>query len=85
MAVKKATTRADLEGKSPEDVTAAAVDLTPTREERVAQVGELSDPDTLADVKSPKSVKVTSPTGAVTEVPEGIVASLLDSGYSKSK
>ena len=32
-----------------------------------------------------KSVKVKSPTGAVTEVPEALVDALLESGYSKSK
>ena len=31
----------------------------------------------------PKMVKLKAPTGAVTEVPEGIVAALLDSGYKK--
>lgn len=33
----------------------------------------------------PGSVRVTSPAGFVTVVPESIVEALLDSGYSKSK
>ena len=32
-----------------------------------------------------KTVKVKSPAGSVTEVPESILAALLDSGYSKTK
>ena len=38
-----------------------------------------------ADVESVKTVKVKSPTGAVTEVPESILDALLESGYSKAK
>lgn len=37
------------------------------------------------EVSTPKTVKVTSPSGSVTEVPEGIVETLLGSGYTKSK
>lgn len=77
MAVKKATTT--------EDLTASAEAATPTLEERVAQTVELTDPAVVADVEQPKTVKVKSPFGAVTEVPEGIVDALLESGYSKSK
>lgn len=77
MAVKKATTT--------EDLTASAESATPTLEERVAQTSELTDPAVVADVEQPKTVKVKSPFGAVTEVPEGIVDALLDSGYTKSK
>ena len=77
MAVKKATTT--------EDLTADAKDVSPSLDDRVAQVEELTDPAMVADVDSPKYVKVKSPSGAVTEVPEGIVDALLDSGYSKSK
>lgn len=77
MAVKKATTT--------EDLTASAESATPTLEERVAQTSELTDPAVVADVEQPKTVKVKSPLGAVTEVPEGIVEALLDSGYTKSK
>jgi len=85
MAVKKATTRADLEGKSPEDVTAAAVDLSPTSEDILAGVEENTSKDVLADVDQPKSVKLKSPAGSVTEVPESIVDALVESGYSKTK
>ena len=77
MAVKKATTT--------EDLTASAESATPTLEERVAQTSELTDPAVVADVEQAKTVKVKSPFGAVTEVPEGIVEALLDSGYTKSK
>jgi hypothetical protein len=77
MAVKKATTT--------DDLTAEAKDVSPTLEQQVEQVGELTDPAMLAEVQDAKTVKVKSPFGAVTEVPEGIVAALLDSGYSKSK
>jgi hypothetical protein len=77
MAVKKATTT--------EDLTASAESATPTLEERVAQTSELTDPAVVADVEQPKTVKVKSPLGAVTEVPEGIVEALLESGYTKSK
>lgn len=77
MAAKKATTT--------EDLTASAVDPQPTREDIVAGVEENTSPEVLADVKAPKTVKVKSPSGAVTEVPESILDSLLDSGYSKTK
>lgn len=75
MAIKKATTTDDV--KQNEQQVANA--------DQLAQVSELTDPATTAEVEQPKTVKVTSPTGAVTEVPEGIVEALLDSGYSKSK
>lgn len=61
------------------------VDLSPTHDELVAGIEEHTDPDTNADVDAPKTVKVKSPSGAVTEVPESILDALLDSGYSKSK
>ena len=77
MAVKKATTT--------EDLTAAAEDVTPTPEQRVSQVEELTDPAMVADVEAPKYVKVKSPAGSVTEVPVSIVDDLLASGYSKTK
>lgn len=77
MAVKKATTT--------DDLTGAAEDVSPTLEDRVAQVGDLTDPSMVAKVDSVKYSKVQSPSGAVTEVPEGILGALLDSGYSKSK
>ena len=83
MAVKKATTTNDL--TSPEDVTAQAVDLSPTRADLVESVTEVTDPNMVEDVKAVKTVKVKSPAGFVTEVPEGIAGTLLDSGYSKSK
>jgi hypothetical protein len=77
MAVKKATTRAAL--------TASGEPASPSLEEDVARVSEVTSDEMKADVKSPKSVKVKSPFGSVTEVPEGIVDALLESGYSKSK
>lgn len=82
MAVSKATTTSDL---TAEDLTAKAQDTLPTREQMVQRVVEHSDPNMVAKVDAPKTVKVTSPAGTVTEVPEGIVDALLDSGYSKSK
>jgi hypothetical protein len=53
--------------------------------DQLAQVEELSDPNMLADVDEPKTHKVKSPGGTVTEVPDSILQPLLDSGYSKSK
>lgn len=82
MAVKKATTTSDL---TTEDLTASAVDPSPTRDDLVAGVEESTSKDMLAKVDEPKTVKVKSPAGSVTEVPEGIVDALLASGYSKSK
>jgi hypothetical protein len=77
MAIKKATTT--------DDLTASAVDPTPTHEERVEQVVEVTDPSMVAKVDAPKTVKVKSPAGTITEVPESIVEALVDSGYSKTK
>lgn len=77
MAVKKATTT--------EDLTASAESPSPTLEEQVERVSEVTDPAVVADVETAKTVKVKSPAGFVTEVPSGIVDALLDSGYSKSK
>ena len=39
----------------------------------------------MPDTKDVKYVKVTSPTGSVTSVPEEIVEKLLEAGYKKSK
>ena len=77
MAIKKATTT--------EDLTASAEDLTPTHEDRVASIEENTSPEVLADVQGPKMHKVKSPLGDVTEVPEGILDALLESGYSKTR
>jgi len=77
MAIKKATTT--------DDLTASAESVSPKPEELVARVEEHTAPDMLAKVDSVKYVKVKSPAGGVTEVPEGIVEALLASGYSKSK
>jgi hypothetical protein len=74
MAIKKATTTDDL--RNEQQVA---------NDDQLEAVSELTDPATNAEVEQPKTVKVTSPTGSVTEVPEGIVEALLDSGYSKSK
>jgi hypothetical protein len=77
MAVKKATTT--------EDLTKSAESPAPTLEEQVARVEEATSPEMVAKVDTVKYVKVKSPTGTVTEVPEGILDALLESGYSKSK
>jgi hypothetical protein len=82
MATKKATTTADL---TAEEYTAKAEDPQPTREELVEQVTEATDPEMVADVDQPKTHKVKSPLGAVTEVPESILDALLESGYSKTR
>lgn len=54
-------------------------------DDQLTKVSDLTQPETVAEVESPNTVKVKSPLGAVTEVPEGIVEALLASGYSKSK
>ena len=77
MSIKKATTT--------EDLTASAEDLSPSLEQEVSRVEEHTAPEMVADVSKVKYVKVKSPLGAVSEVPEGIVDALLESGYSKSK
>ena len=77
MAIRKPTMTADL--------TETAEAAGPTDAERVEQIAELTAPEMVADVQAPKTVKVISPAGFVTEVPEGIVGALLDSGYSTSK
>jgi len=77
MAVNKATTT--------DDLTKSAQDASPSSEELVARVGEHTSPDMLAKVGSVKYVKVKSPLGYTSEVPEGILEALLESGYSKSK
>ena len=74
MAVKAATTTKDL--RNEQQVA---------NDEQAAKVSELSDPATAADVEAPKTHKVKSPSGAVSEVPESILDALLESGYSKSK
>lgn len=76
MAIKKATTT--------EELTASAVDPQPSREDLVRRVVEHTDPEMVARVEPIKTVKVTSPLGGVTEVPESIVDALVESGYSKS-
>jgi len=77
MSIKKATTT--------EDLTASAEDLSPSLEQEVSRVEEHTAPEMVADVSKVKYVKVKSPLGSVTEVPEGIVGALVESGYSKSK
>lgn len=74
MATKKATTTEDL--RSEQQVA---------NDDQLEAVADLTDESVLADVEEPKTVKVKSPTGAVTEVPETILDALLDSGYSKTK
>ena len=77
MAIKKATTT--------EDLTASADSPSPTLAEQVERIVEATDPEVVAKVDAPKTVKVKSPFGAVTEVPESIVDALVESGYTKSK
>lgn len=83
MAITKPTTTKDV--ATTPDLTDTAVAAGPAEAERVAQVTELTDAAVVADVKAPKYVKVTSPLGHESEVPESIVGVLLDSGYRKSK
>lgn len=54
-------------------------------DEQLVKVSDLTDPAVVVKSDPTTTVKVKSPTGAVTEVPEGIVSALLDSGYSKIK
>lgn len=54
-----------------------------TTTDDVVEPGSLTDPAVVAKVPAVKTVKVTSPHGYVTEVPEEIVQALLDSGYTK--
>lgn len=54
-------------------------------DDQLTKVSDLTQPETVAEVEAPKTVKVKSPFGHVSEVPEGILDALLDSGYSKSK
>ena len=54
-------------------------------DDQLTKVSDLTGEDAVAKVDAPKTVKVKSPAGFVTEVPEGIVEALLDSGYSKTK
>lgn len=54
-------------------------------DDQLTKVSDLTAPEAVATVDAPKAVKVKSPAGAVTEVPEDIVDALLDSGYSKTK
>lgn len=77
MAIKKATTT--------DDLTKSSESASPSPEALVARVEEHSAPDMVAKVDGVKYVKVKSPAGSVSEVPEGIVDALLESGYSKSK
>lgn len=87
MAVKKATTTDDLtkvEGESPEAPKVEdGVSTAPTREQMVARVEEHTDPDMVAEVKKPGYTRVTSPQGFESTVPDSILGSLLESGYTK--
>jgi len=73
MAVKKATTTSDI--KRNEQQVA--------NDDQLTRVTELTDPSVVENVEQPKLVRVTSPSGATTLVPEGILEALLDSGYTK--
>lgn len=77
MAIKKATTT--------DDLTKSAESASPSPEALVARVEEHTSSEMVAKVDGVKYVKVKSPAGSVSEVPEGIVDALLESGYSKSK
>lgn len=77
MAVRKPTTTADL--------TSNADVAPPTFEDQIAAVGDLTDAAMLAKVNSLKTIKVTSPAGVVTEVPQDILQALKDSGYKTGK
>lgn len=77
MAVRKPTTTGDV---------AVDNDATPpTIDEQVAAVEQNTDPAIVADVEQPKTVKLKSPAGFVTEVPQDIVSTLKDSGYKVTK
>ena len=54
-------------------------------DDQLTKVSDLTADEVVAEVEAPKTVKVKSPMGAVTEVPEDIVDALLDSGYKKTK
>jgi len=77
MAIKKAVTTGDIKAEPEVE--------PPTREEMVAQVEELSDPDMLAKPGAVKYITLRAPSGAKTVVPEGIVDALKDSGYKPVK
>ena len=79
MAIKKATTTDDVNDDKGSD---GENKLPLTAEERLAEVESQSTPEILADVEKPKTVKVKSPAGFTTEVPEDIKQALLDSGYT---
>jgi hypothetical protein len=77
MAVKKATTTSDV---------AVDNDATPpTLDEQVAAIEDNTDAAIVADVDQPKTVKLKSPAGFVTEVPQDIAGALKDSGYKVAK
>lgn len=75
MAAKKATTTDDLQQNEQQVAN----------QQQAEAIADLTSDEMIAEVEAPKMVKVKSPLGSVTEVPEGIVDALLDSGYSKSK
>lgn len=54
-------------------------------DDQLTKISDLTAEENVAEVEEVKTIKVKSPLGAVTEVPEGIVDALLESGYSKSK
>ena len=83
MTITKPSTTKDV--ATTPDLTDTATSAGPTLQDRVDQIGELSDPAALADIKGPKYVRVKSPAGFVSDVPEDIVESLVESGYSKTK
>lgn len=54
-------------------------------DDQLTKVSDLTAPEVVAEVEIPETVKVKSPTGAVTEVPLSILDALLESGYNKVK
>lgn len=77
MAIRKATTT--------DDVAVDNDPTPPTLDDQVQAVVENTDAAMVADVEQPKTVKLKSPAGFVTEVPQDIADALKDSGYKVSK
>lgn len=54
-------------------------------DDQLTKVSDLTATEVVVEAEAPKTFKVKSPLGAVTEVPEGIVEALLESGYTKTR
>lgn len=59
--------------------------MTAPKKDKPVTTEDLSTPEILAKPEDVKYVKVTSPLGVETTVPESIVDLLVDSGYTKKK